>query len=641
MMRPPFAPGDRKVPWLDQCPAEWQFKPLKYLCGINRRTLAEATETETEFRYIDISSVDSEGRWNASEPMKFSDAPSRARRVLIDGDVLVSTVRTYLRAITYVEKVRERLVCSTGFAVLSANALVDPRFLAYWVRSSYFVDEVVARSVGVSYPAVNTSDIGNLPFPVIERDQQHDIAAFLDQETARIDALIEKKQRQIELLKEKRAALISHLVTKGINPGIAMKDTGILWLGQIPAHWRVYRAKVLFREINQRSATGDEELLTISHKTGVTRRSDKHVTMFMAESLEGYKKCHLGDLIINTMWAWMGAMGISAEAGIVSPSYNVYRLRRDDCDPWFYDYLFRTSQFIAEVFCHSKGVWTSRLRLYPEGFFEVQLPCPPLREQKEIVGTIRRETGHYDVLERRIDHSIKVLREYRTALISAAVTGKMDVRRKVHRANVKPKAPLAFRRAVLAAEIAQRLHGHPTFGRVKFQKVLYLCEHYLGMDLEGNFHRDAAGPYDNVMLRSVESQMQRQAWFAVRQEGQRFMYVPMAKTGEHRKYFDTYWSRHGDGLDSLINLLRPLDTERCEIVATLFAAWNDLIIANQPFGEDAIVGEVRTNWHASKVRFDENRLRNALQWMRGKGLIPKGRGKSTARAPEDNSSRET
>jgi type I restriction enzyme S subunit len=218
MTSPPVAPGDRSVPWQDVFPPTCYLKPIKYVCSINRCSLPETTDPDTEFRYVDISSVDAEGNWVASEPMRFADAPSRARRVVKDGDVLVSTVRTYLRAITHVNKVEEPLICSTGFAVLTASGAVHSKFLAYWVRSVCFVDEVVARSVGVSYPAVNASDVGNIPCPIMPFDKQQAIAAYLDRETSRIDALIEKKRRQIELLQEKRAALISNAVTKGLDP---------------------------------------------------------------------------------------------------------------------------------------------------------------------------------------------------------------------------------------------------------------------------------------------------------------------------------------------------------------------------------------------------------------------------------------
>jgi type I restriction enzyme S subunit len=319
-----------------------------------------------------------------------------------------------------------------GFAMLNQRVCCirtkkksDQRFFYYLLPFPLRVINDLAYSTTVKH--LSSFDVLKIRFALPTLQEQSTIAAFLDRETERIDTLIMKKERQIELLHEKRAALISHAVTKGLNPNVKMKDSGIEWLGEIPEHWKIHRAKVLFKEVDERSSTGEEELLTVSHITGVTRRSEKNVNMFMAESLEGYKKCNPDDLVINTMWAWMGAMGISAEAGIVSPSYNVYRFRINGHCPSFYDYLFRTGKFIAEVICHSQGVWTSRLRLYPEEFFEIRLPCPPSEEQKEIVTAIRKETGNYDVLKNKIEKSIERLCEYRTALISAAVTGKIDV----------------------------------------------------------------------------------------------------------------------------------------------------------------------------------------------------------------------
>lgn len=132
------------------------------------------------------------------------------------------------------------------------------------------------------------------------------------------------------------------------------------------------------------------------------------------------------------MWAWMGALGIVPEAGIVSPSYNVYRFRKlKNNNPWIYDYLFRTGSFIAEIIRYSKGIWTSRLRLYPEAFYEIGIPFPPKDEQDAIAAAIKEKTGHYELLQERIEVSIEKLQEYRTALISAAVTGKIDVRKEV------------------------------------------------------------------------------------------------------------------------------------------------------------------------------------------------------------------
>jgi type I restriction enzyme S subunit len=276
---------------------------------------------------------------------------------------------------------------------------------------------------------LNLELLGNIQCPKPSLPEQKQIARFLDHETGKIDALIEKQQALIALLKEKRQAVISHAVTKGLNPNVTMKDSGVEWLGQVPEHWETPRSKLLFRERAERSDSGDEELLTVSHITGVTKRSEKDVNMIMAESLAGYKICHSGDLIINTMWAWMGAMGCSFESGIVSPSYNVYSVRdHQRINSKFVDILVRTPEFVSIATSNSRGIWSSRLRLYPESFGAIQLPVPPRREQDDILDYINLKTGVFEAVIMKSENMILLLQERRTALISAAVTGKIDVR---------------------------------------------------------------------------------------------------------------------------------------------------------------------------------------------------------------------
>ncbi len=292
-----------------------------------------------------------------------------------------------------------------------------------------FREELVSVSTGSTYDAVTVDEVRNLSI-LIPPKEQHAIAAFLDRETAKIDALIEKKRRLIGLLEEKRAAIIYHAVTKGLDPDVPMKDSGIPSVAQIPKHWETRWNKRIFIEIDERSTTGNEELLTVSHITGVTPRSEKNVNMFMAESMEGYKLCRKNDLVINTMWAWMGALGITQYDGIVSPSYNVYRLKKG-IFPLYLDFLYRTSAYVCEITRQSKGIWKSRLRLYPESFFEIYTLEPPLFEQHQIIKNISQRIIKMDLFIDKLSESIEKIQEYRTALISAAVTGKIDVREAV------------------------------------------------------------------------------------------------------------------------------------------------------------------------------------------------------------------
>lgn len=399
---------------------------LKYAATINDEALPEATDSDFELAYIDIGNVDSQGRVHDIVSYRFEAAPSRARRIVRDGDVIISTVRTYLQAIASVEAPQDNLIVSTGFAVVRPSSVLDHRFCKYALRANRFLWEVESRSTGVSYPAINASDLGDIEISLPDMGTQRLIANYLDRETARIDRLIAAKERMLALLEEKRAALISRVVTRGLDPNVPLKPSGQEWLGEIPAHWHVERAKNLFSVRDERSDDGTEELLTVSHITGVTSRSEKDVYMFEADDKAGYKRCMPGDLAINTLWAWMGAMGISPLDGIVSPDYHVYT-SKGELLPEYVDLLCRSRPFVAEVNRWSKGVWSSRLRLYPENFFEMRLPVPPHDEQLEIVRSIETDQYKASALRDRLQLSIALANERRAALITAAVTGQIPL----------------------------------------------------------------------------------------------------------------------------------------------------------------------------------------------------------------------
>jgi len=197
--------------------------------------------------------------------------------------------------------------------------------------------------------------------------------------------------------------------------------SGLDWLGEIPEDWTVTRAKHVLKEVDERSTTGDEELLSVSHLTGVTPRSEKNVNMFLAEDYSGSKRCQANDLVINTMWAWMGALGVSPVEGIVSPAYGVYRLY-GEVYPRFLDSLLRTPQYIAEYIRRSTGIHSSRLRLYPDRFLDMPLLLPSIQEQKRIVDFLDRKTAEIDEAIAQKQRLTELLQEQKAILINQAVT---------------------------------------------------------------------------------------------------------------------------------------------------------------------------------------------------------------------------
>lgn len=302
-------------------------------------------------------------------------------------------------------------------------------FLSSVLSSSGARQALSCMATGTSPSMKNLSmdEVGSLPIPLPPIAVQKAIASYLQRETSRIDGLIAEKERMLTLLEEKRAALISRVVTRSLDPNAPLKPSGQEWLGEIPAHWLVERAKNLFAVRDERSADGSEELLTVSHITGVTSRAEKDVNMFEADDKAGYKRCMPGDLAINTLWAWMGAMGISPLAGIVSPDYHVY-MSKGQLLPEYIDLLCRSRPFVAEVSRWSKGVWSSRLRLYPENFFEMRLPVPPQNEQHDIVRAVEVNQHKASALRYALQQSITLAKERRAALITAAVTGQIPLK---------------------------------------------------------------------------------------------------------------------------------------------------------------------------------------------------------------------
>lgn len=315
--------------------------------------------------------------------------------------------------------VPRRGIMSPAYIRLQPSSALTHSKYYYWFFYGAYLNNIFNGMGGGVRQNLTPTDLLEFPIPLPDLATQKVIADFLDRETARIDQLITKRARFAGLILERRLAITSRAVT-----GVADEMS---WLEVVPDGWRVERAKVHFRESQQRSKSGEEELLTVSHITGVTKRSEKDVNMFMAESNEGYKLVAPGDLIINTMWAWMGAMGVSSEHGLISPSYGVYSPITEELRPAFVDMMVRSKPFIAEATRRSKGIHSSRLRLYPDAFLDMRLPIPPIETQLALLQEISLRTRREDKLLRKNEQATSLLREFRSALITAAVTGQIDV----------------------------------------------------------------------------------------------------------------------------------------------------------------------------------------------------------------------
>ena len=443
-MKLPAYPGYKPsgVEWLGEVPEHWEVKRLKYSASINDEALPETTDPGFDLSYVDISSVDAVRGMVAIEEMAFEQAPSRARRIVRDGDTIVSTVRTYLRAIVPIRAPRENMIVSTGFAVIRPRR-IQPGFMSYAMREASFVDTIVARSMGVSYPAVNASDIGMIPVPLPPVDEQRAIADFLDRETAKIDALVAKKKTLVERLKEKRTSLISSTVTRGLPPDAAraagldphptLKPSGIDWLGDIPEHWYVKPLRhvgdaIIGLTFDPSDVADQGDGILVLRASNV---SDGRIVLndnvFVKTAIPQRLMTRVGDILICSRSGSRALIGKNARideqsAGLTFGTFmTVFRSPSND-------YLFCV--FNSPLFDYQSGAFlTSTINQLTIGnLYSFDVPMPPPGEQSTIATYLARETAKIDHMVAKVETAIERLQEYRTALITAAVTGKIDVR---------------------------------------------------------------------------------------------------------------------------------------------------------------------------------------------------------------------
>ena len=398
---------DSGVEWLGEIPKGWNVKKGKALYSITTGKLdANAEEPTGIYPFFTCSMF----------PKKINQYAFDCEALLVAGNGVVGFTQYYKGKFNAYQRTY----------VLSDFHNIYPLFLKYYV-SNNLKREVEQSSVGSVIQFIKLGDLQNFNIAFPEYKEQEKITEYLEMKCQKIDHIIEKTKSSIVEYKKFKQSIITQAVTKGIVPERLMKECDINWIGEIPQDWKVQRGKNLFIEINERSTTGEEELLTVSHITGVTPRKNKNVNMFMSESLVDYKICHEGDIAANTMWMWQGAIGVSKYYGVISPSYNTYRQKSDTYDADYLEYLLRIPQLVATYAAHSTGITASRLRLYPQGFFSILFPVPPRKEQQEIAVYLNKKIPQIDQLIIKKEKFVDELKSYKRSLIYEYVTGKKEV----------------------------------------------------------------------------------------------------------------------------------------------------------------------------------------------------------------------
>lgn len=397
---------------LEILPSHWEVKKIKHLFSIGRGRVISQAELEDEGMYpVYSSQTHNDGCLGYINSYDFN---CEQITWTTDG---ANAGTVFLRKGKY----NCTNVCGTLQPINKENVL---QFYLYCLQ---YINQFHKRP-DTNGAKIMNNEMAEVYIPRPSNQEQLRITTFLNHETAKIDNLIEKQQQLIELLKEKRQAVISHAVTKGLNPDVPMKDSGVDWLGDIPCHWQTLPTKRFFRLVTDPAEMNNNyELLSVYSAIGVAPRKDLEPKGNKSSTTNGYWKVKQGDIIINKLLAWMGAIGLSIYDGVTSPAYDILR-KIKNINPKFYHYLFRLELTQREFKRWSRGIMEMRLRLYFEELGRIIMPVPPKHEQDMIVEEIEKIEHRHFQLEKLASSQIELLQERRTALISAAVTGKIDLR---------------------------------------------------------------------------------------------------------------------------------------------------------------------------------------------------------------------
>ena len=321
-------------------------------------------------------------------------------------------------------------IVSPAYFIFDFTKEIDPDFFNRAIRSKLYVSFFGSASDGVRIGQwdLNKSRMREIPLLVPPLPEQRAIAAFLDDKCAKIDGAVKIKADQIALLRERRQIMIQDAVTRGLNPAAPMKDSGIDWIGQIPAHWELARLGTCLTAVTVKNSP-HLPLLSITREQGVIERDvddQESNHNFIPDDLTNYKVLRAGQFGMNKMKAWQGSYGISQHTGIVSPAYFIFDLIAD-FDPRFFNLAIRTKLYVSYFYQASDGVRIGQWDLSKDRMKQIPFIIPSRAEQAEIVLFADEVSAKIDAGIAIKERQIVALKEYKTSLINAAVTGKIKV----------------------------------------------------------------------------------------------------------------------------------------------------------------------------------------------------------------------
>lgn len=634
---------DSRIEWIGEIPKDWNMVPYK-------RIMHKIKAICEHYNGEDIISLTMNGvikrdlTAGGKMPTSFDGyqyvEPEDLLLCLFDIDVTPRCVGI----------VRDYGVTSPAYSRFRVHDGYSNRYYDYLLRA-IDDDKVFVHLSKNLRSSLTETDFGAIKTCAPPLTEQGRIAAFLDAECAEIDAVLEKTRASIDEYKKLKQAVITQTVTKGIRGDRPMKDSGIEWIDKIPKEWKSIRLKNLFEFGKGLSITKDnlidEGIPVISYgqihskqTSGVElqphlfRYVDKNYLDSNPQSI-----VHSGDFIFadtsEDLEGCGNAVFVSKEMNLFAGYHTIILVNKKSLSNKYYAYLFRSDLWRSQIRSKVSGV--KLFSISKKILSDAILLVPTDNEMNQIVNYLDAKCAEIDNLISKKEQYINEIENYKKSLIYEYVTGKKECPAMVQNEDVTNAYPYfpapvhassaRFAQAVLMSKILEE--SSKGMGRVKLEKTLFTIENHIGFDFDTEYFREAAGPLDASIYECEKIITRRNKWFSMKTSSYGVSYAPTNDVDKYKKYYAKYFSEYNSEIERIIDVFRNYTTEQAEIIATLFAAWNDAIIDKKQFADDDIVDDVLNNWHESKRRFPRQVWLRAMNEIRKNHIIPKGYGKHT------------
>lgn len=610
------------VEWLGDIPKNWVCSRLKYLAKIDTGS-KDTQDNENEGIYPFFV---------RSKKIQLINTYSfDGEAILTPGDGDIAEIFHYVNC-KFDFHQRVYIVCDFKNIV--------GRYLYYYMIVN-FKREVKKLSAKTTVDSLRRPMFLNFPVAYNINEQQK-IANFLDERSKIFNDAITKKEQLISKLELAKQALISEVVTGKLkvvedNSKLKtikrekneLKSSGIEWLGDIPNTWQAKRLKyiveIISSNVDKKTYEGQDKVLLCNYvdvyKNDFITNTIDFMEATASESEIKRFSLKLGDILITKDSESPNDIAIPAYVNEkfehVLCGYHLSILR-NNTNKVYSKYLYRFFQLtgVRNYFeTMAKGV--TRYGLSLDAFKNIFVPIFDISEQKLISKYLDEKLIHFDNIMENTKQSIKKLKEAKEALISQAVTGKIEVLEE------KAKASEYFQRRVLAAYFIDNMYDEVHFGRVKLQKMLYMAEAINNLDFKSDYKRHAMGPYDPKLIRSIESQLKKSKWFGSKERKEKNFkkvdYFPLERKEEYKRYLDDrYWKQ--ENIDYILDLMKNMTTLQAEMVATVYSAYEDLLLKNKVSKEN-LLDEVWNHWHDNKRNVPQEKWEKAIAWLGEKQII--------------------